>query len=261
VDFDPSDGAPLSIALERARIIEAHPDPAMLRRASDGRFSLDVETSTLTLTRPGEADVEASWDGEAWSVDIDGLTPGPWSLVTDLGVAPRSIFAEELDERVGIDHVALLDTERWLITGDGFGRGTQAWAITGQERAYVALHVDVRDAERLWVQHALMAAADSPIDLVILSNGRQLVLPKVWPTETSDTGDTGDLPTDTGAASNSDTAAQNDTGPTLDTAPPAAEDGDSTPKLTTCACATSRDYPGPWLLVSLCVWFSRRRHR
>jgi hypothetical protein len=251
VTADPTESTPLHVALSPSHTILLRPDPAALARGGDGRFSLDVDTVSLTLVRPGEAPVTASpVDGE-WVVDLDGLAPGPWSLVTDAGVAHRSLFIGPLDHAVRVDHVAQIDAKRWVLTGEGFGRGTQVWGIWGTDRATTPIRVLESTEDVLVIEHEDLALALPPVDLVLLSNGRQLSILDITPGAAGDTAeprDSGQEPIDT--ASSPDSGGQ----------PEADGVGDEhRGKLTSCACTTGSAYPALWLLVSLLPWTRRRR--
>ncbi len=254
---DPTETATLRVALLATERLEGRPEPVLLSRDSDGRFALDVDTLTLTLSRPGEVSVSAEPIGSVWSVDPDALAPGPWNLITDAGVVLRSLFIGELDEAVVVHHMAEDGPTRRVLTGEGFGRGTQVWGLWGEDRAYTPLNVLEATTERLVIEHEALAERSTDVDLVILSNGRQLVIPGTPVAEE----DTGAPEEDTGVPRAQETGRPPDTDGDAATDPVELDEAGKGGGLTTCACATGMEYPPAWLLVSLPAWLSRRRRR
>jgi hypothetical protein len=127
------------------------------------------------------------------------MNPGPWTLVIDgVDVAPRRIFVGERDSQTDITG-SEIDDGQLMLTGDGFGAGSQAWALWGSDRAPVPLtRLNESSTELIFEINVLPKA--TLVDLLVLSNGRQLAVVDVLGDPVVDTGepiDTGTPTTDT----------------------------------------------------------------
>jgi hypothetical protein len=161
------------------------------------------------------------------------------------------LFIDAVDHAVRVDHVAQIDASRWVLTGEGFGRGTQVWGIWGTDRALTPIPVVESAGDALVIEHGDLALALPPVDLVLLSNGRQLSVLGIHAVRGGDTGE----PRDSGQEP-IDSASPPDSG-----VGPEADEVVDEPrgKLTACGCTTGTAYPAMWLLVSLLPWTCRRR--
>lgn len=229
-------GAALVVELERADLVQVRPEPLHLPADQVVTFHLDVDSRSLLLSRPGHEPVRAMPAGTGWVLDTTGMAPGPWDLELEDGVAPRSLFVEERDEALRIDAIELRPGEL-VLWGEGFAAGTRAWALLGPERAPQPLALRSWDGGSLVLE---AARAEGPVDVVVLSAGRQVVLPDVGAHDGADA-DTG--ATDTGADSG---------------------DGSATPPVQARACACTGGASPPPLASAplfLSLLLLRRRSR
>ena len=128
-------------------------------------------------------------------------------MVTDQGVSPRVLFVGEVDNSVSVnDAIHVSDT--LTLTGEGFGMGSHAWAFTGLAREPIPLEIESEtSSEIVLVIHAKLDTTQ-PVDVVLVTNGRQLVVIDALDRVLIDTA----APIDTGnPKQNGDTASQ-DTG-------------------------------------------------
>ncbi len=205
VDLTP--GEPAFVSLVRAELVEARPAPALLSRTGAGRFELDVDTDEVVLERPGEDPIPATAEGGAWSIDPSALTPGPWTLRTDAGVAPRSLFIGEIDDAVVI-HGAYQDGYSLVLEGAGFAAGTRAWALSGPAREPVPLRVDALSNDTVALDLEDGDALPDPLDVLVVSAGYQLAVLDVRGALAVDTA----APEDTGPGTRTDPEGPNATG-------------------------------------------------
>jgi MYXO-CTERM domain-containing protein len=232
--------AAATIALEPVALAASRPDPAVLPVTGAGTFTLSDAAAAVSLVRPGEPPVAATGAGDTWSVDPRALAPGPWSLVVDGAVAPRSLFIGERDDRVRIDTVDT-DEAPIVLSGEGFGPGTRVWALGGVARTPIPLPVILEDGGRLELDAEPIEDLPEPIDLVVLSAGYQLAVVDLF----------GDAAVDTGAPPGGDTGTAGDSGGP-DPASPEAE----APRG--CGCQTSPAVPAGTLVVTLLLAIRRR---
>jgi carboxypeptidase T len=260
IEVDPTSSDFAVIGLDPTGIVLSTPSPALLSPTGAGRFSLDVETESVILYRAGEDIAVASRDDSEWVVDPSVLSPGPWTLITDAGIVERSLFIGAAADAPTVDSVTPLDSGRWRIAGSGFGRGTRAWTIGGTDRAMVTVQVESESDEELIVLLDEPGEDGMRVDLMLLSQGRQIPILSIG--DMSDTGSP--MGTDTGP-SDTGTSAPSDSG--QDTSGPAEPDTgapNGRGKLTACACSSTAEhsgggYPAALLLVSLIPWTRRRR--
>jgi carboxypeptidase T len=177
---------PLSdLRLVRASMTTLAVEPALLSQTGDGTFELDVDAREVSLFRDGHDPVSASAVDGRWQVDPSALQAGPWSLVVDGQTAPRSLFIGEVDDAVVLQSAEAVDDEL-TVRGTGFGRGSRAWLLVGEERACVELELAYESADEL--VFAFDASIDASPDLVVLSNGYQLAVADMLGSATIDTG-------------------------------------------------------------------------
>jgi len=62
------------------------------------------------------------------------------------------------------------------VRGHGFGRGTRAWALGGEDRAYVPLRILSESDVILVIDAADAVVLPDPVDLVLVSDGAQLAV-------------------------------------------------------------------------------------
>ncbi len=122
-------------------LLAALPSPRLLSRGA-GPTTVTLPGAgegALTLMQPGELDVVVPAEAAgAWTVDPTTLAPGAWTLVTDAGVVPRGLFVGEVDDRVALAEVTLVEGVLTL-RGENFAEGAEAWSIGGPARATHAL--------------------------------------------------------------------------------------------------------------------------
>jgi hypothetical protein len=167
-------GGASDVALVRATLLAVSPEPRLLGR-EDGvtRVRLPgVDGGPLRLVQPGEADVVLPWEGDGWDVDPTALAPGAWTLVTDAGSAPRALFVGEVDDAVRIDTVEVA-AQAFTLSGEGFARGAEAWALSGEARAMVPLARLAEDPAGVTFARPL---AEGPVDLLVWTAGRWLTV-------------------------------------------------------------------------------------
>ncbi|NOY26487.1 MAG: hypothetical protein GXP62_11495 [Oligoflexia bacterium] len=246
-----------TISLDRDGLLALRPDPPRLASGGSQFFTLSVDAHTVTLARPGHDDQRATPDADGWTVDTTGMEPGPWDLVVDDAVSPRSIFLAEVDDAVTVTSHTLTATSLTL-SGSGFGQGTAGWALSGDARAPVPLPLTwVSDSSlELDLSEIEDGGADlssTLVDVVLLSNGRQIAAIDV--TDILDEDDaSGPWPTDTGTDSGADSGTDagssgSDTG----------KDGPTAPAG--CGCASAPGTPSHILffLFILLPYLSRRK--
>ena len=222
------------------------PEPALLSRGAPGTFVIDRESSTLRLTRPGEEAVEVIRTGDGWTVSLDRLSSGPWTIEGDDFVAPRSIFVGEEDAQVQI-FSSTLEAEGLRLEGEGFGLGSRAWALSGPDRTWEELPVLEESEEMLLLDPGALSAATGTVDLALVSAGRQLAVLDLLGEPVVDTGE----PTP-------------DTGALVDSGGPASEVSGPPGLLTTRGCSAPLprgSYPHLWALVTVGAALVRRRKR
>lgn len=264
VDLSTEEPAP-TLALAGADLATWLPTERLLSRGGPGELQLPEGIGALTLSRPGEDPVVAGELGEgAWRVDLDRLSPGPWTLETDQGVIPRGVFVGELDDGAVIDGVSLAggdalgedegsEGRRLTVSGTGFGRGSRAFALWGAARPPVELEVLAESEEEVLLDAALLPEDDQPVDLLLLTRGYQLAVLDLGGAEQVDTG----APLDTGTV-DSGTPGR-DSGQQDSPAPSAGGGGGGGSGGCGCASAGRPGYPA--LLAALCLagLLTRRR--
>ena len=233
-------GSDAEVALVQAGLVALRPEPAVVSQTGAGTFTLGTDATEVSLMRPGEATVRATWTGEAWRIDPSGLAPGPWTLVVDGGVGPRALFIGEQDDRVQIGSVAW-GSGTVVVEGQGFGAGTRAWAMAGTARSPVALPVVSRTDQRIELDVHAIEGAEDPVDLLVLSSGYQLAVVDVF----------GEAAVDTGAPRDEDTGTARDSGGPHPLSPA------PTPRRG-CGCQAGPAVPAGTLVVTLLLAIRRR---
>ncbi len=177
VAVDLGEGSPveLELALERDALLSLRPEPALLSWGDQERELLlaGVEDERVTLVRPGFPSVELQREGDGYPVVSSALEPGPWSIVTAGGTAPRALFVGERSDRVRLVS-ASLEGDLLRLEGHGFEVGTRAWALGGLARGLVPLELLEAGSESLLLDGGPLATLDDPIDLLVISSGAQL---------------------------------------------------------------------------------------
>lgn len=161
-----------STPLVRATLLDTLPSPRLLSRGAGARTVTLAGASAgpLTLSAPGEADVVIAADGAgAWTIDPAALAPGAWTLTTAEGVVPRGLFVGEVDDRARIDAARVEDGVLHL-EGVGFGRGAEAWALSGTARGMRPLPRVDGDAT------SLAFALDEDADVLVWTAGAWLAV-------------------------------------------------------------------------------------
>ncbi|TNE92607.1 MAG: hypothetical protein EP330_01290 [Deltaproteobacteria bacterium] len=171
-----------------------------------------------TLSQPGHPSVEVGVTAERFTAPE--LAGGAWTVEgADGTVFPRVLLVEGDGPASRTDAT---DASGVLtLTGDGFAEGTRAWALVGDERAWLELPVQSESATRIDLD---LGSLDPGGDFLTLTNGTWLVHTRR--TEGPGPRDTG-TPTDSG---DTDETGLVDTGPGEDT-------GDE-PVRPACGCAT-----------------------
>ena len=163
--------APLGAPLSPLPRLGTRPEPALLSRG-DGPTAVTIAgfgEGPITLTQPGEADlVFAAVAPDTWELDPGSIPSGVWTVAGDAGVLPRALFVGEAADRVGLEAV-LVEGNTVILRGHGFGRGSEAWSIGGDARAF-------RPLTRLGATTTTLAFSWSPGagDLVVWTNGAWL---------------------------------------------------------------------------------------
>lgn len=221
--------------------VALRPHPALLSQSGAGRFVLQDDASSVRLVRAGEEPVVAAWTADGWQVDPVSMRPGPWTLQVDDQAAPNALFIGERDDAVEITEVDW-DLPSLHLTGHDFGTGTRAWVASGPRRSWVPVPVLHQNASTIELDGAAFEGMADPLDLVLLTAGRQLVALDVRADGVVDTGapaigDTGTPDTDSGQAHT----------PThKSTSPPG------------CACSAS-DPTALWSMLAPIILIARRR--
>ncbi len=237
----------LEIELAREDLVSLRPEPALLTWSDSEREVLvpGASDGALTLFRPGYASVTIERSGDGYGVVSAELEPGPWGILGEQGVAPRSLFVGERDDRVALTEVEW-DDGIIEVRGQGFELGTRAWAIGGEGRALHPLALDSFAGDRLVLDATPMAALDGVIDLLVVSSGAQLVA------------------LDLASGATVDTAAPPDTDHPGDDSWPAADSDTPVIGRPRCGCGTTsngRVAPALFLVTLACVASVRRRAR
>lgn len=242
VSFDVFDGTSeeVAIALEPGARVALRPEPALLSWSDEPvPLSLPgVEDEAVTLSRPGLPDVVLSRSGDSYPVVPSTLEPGPWTLLTSMGAAPRSLFVGERDDRCRLDAVTWTE-DQLRVDGQGFGLGSRAWVLGGPTRPWSPVPVVEETGTSLVLDVSGTASLEDPLDLVVVTAGAQLTALDIRG------------------------AGQLDTGAPLETGwqKPEHEDTASTPPEVggTCACGGAPVPAG--LLLPILIALPRRRRR
>ncbi len=283
------DGEVPTISLEPDTVVKLRPDPVALSASATAHFILPVHAAVVSLQRPGEDPVVATSSHGAWTLATAGLAAGPWDLVVDGSVAPRSIFVAEASATARIDEVQADDPTGVRIVGEGFGRGSRAWALSGTTRSPQPVAVGEESAVELVLDLAAWADAAEPVDLVLLTRGEQLAVSDVLGdarTGGTDTGARDSGAADSGAPDGGladggaadggardggardggardggarDGGALDSGAPTGDTGTNGSGAGTESPKAAGCGCAGAGSAPLTALLLGLVPLLSRRR--
>lgn len=194
------------IALQPDNIGDARPEPVILSQGGDGSFQIAGET--VTLHRPGEASVAAVAAGEAgaWQVDLSSMTPGAWDVEVDGQITPRALLVGEVDDAVRIDRVER-DGEALVLSGAGFGAGSEVVGLWGPDRAPVLLDVLSEDEDALRVD---VRDLQGTVDLIVWTAGYQLAVAGALDSGTVDSDPPGvsEPVTDQDSPSNDDTPSE-----------------------------------------------------
>lgn len=184
---------------------------------------------TATLSQPGHPDQLVTVSRGVFTAPA--LDAGAWTLVDSAGTTfPRGLLVEG-GGSARRDAVTTTD-ERLVLTGVELAEGTRAWALVGQERAWVELAIAAEDSTT--VEVAL--GAESPDeDFMVLTNG-------TWLAHTGRTEST--APRDTAEDTGGSVVIEEDTGTE------AVRAG--------CGCATGRS---PQVAVCLAPLLLLRRRR
>ncbi len=170
------DGDAGPLALSPLNLAPLRPSAPLLSQGGEGCLLLEGAAADIRLVRPGQRDQLPQPDGDcALALDLTAMLPGPWTLVVDGQVGPRSVFIGEIDDRVQILDVDHQGDHLWL-EGAGFGEGSQAWAFWGVDRSPVALTVLSEDGERIALDVGEIPDLDEPVDLLLWSAGAQLAV-------------------------------------------------------------------------------------
>jgi hypothetical protein len=247
----PSSRDLLYVALEPSHLSSAQPEPRSLSNTGDGRFTLDMDASSVLLTHPFEDDVEASWNGSSWEVDPSAMIPGLWNLWLDEAVVPRGLFIGESDDAVEVTDV-LYEDGVLTLSGAGFGTGTRAWSLSGTDRAPTPLEIVAESESELTLQLDSSAhSSETLVDVWLVSRGRQLTVSDVLGEASIDTA----APHDTGSVADT---ADLDTASGLDIQDTAV-DAEQVRGLSSCGCNGAGFPLSPAWAVTLGVLFRRRR--
>jgi len=246
-----ADSARATLALTRETVVALRPEPALLSRSGEGRFHLSEDVTTVALSRPGEASVVLDTDAGDWLAPLDELAPGPWTLETNVGVAPRALFVGELDSDVEIEDTNVSGTTTIELHGTGFGRGSQGWLLSGEARLPLPVEVLAETDEAVTLGLENLEELEAPIDLWLVSGGHHLAVLDLEGAQVIDTG----APEDTGTLDSGD--GQTDTGGEK---APATTPGDP-PRGCGCTASIRPGYPGLLAVIGLLsmVLFARSR--
>ncbi len=165
----------LDLALERDALLTLRPEPALLTWDDQERELLlpGIDDPQVTLSRVGYPSLTIQRSGQGYAVASADLEPGPWTVETSQGVAPRALFVGERDDRVQLTSVGW-QADELVVEGQGFADGTRAWAITGQARGLVPLEVLQADQTGLVLDAGPLAELVGVADLMVVSSGAQL---------------------------------------------------------------------------------------
>ena len=162
---------PLGQPLRPLPRIGTRPEPVLLSRG-DGPTAVTIAgfgDGPITLSQPGEVDVTvAAVTTDTWEVDPGEIPSGLWTVQGDAGVLPRALFVGVAADRVGLEAVRV-EGNTVILRGHGFGRGSEAWSIGGDARAF-------RPLTRLGATSTTLAFSWSPGagDLLVWTNGAWL---------------------------------------------------------------------------------------
>jgi carboxypeptidase T len=209
IDVTETTSVTLDVALEPEGRLESLPDPRLLAWSSDSvRIDFPEEVGdAITLHRPGYDDVTIARSEGGFPVVTSKLAPGPWGLVTPAGSIGHALFVGEMDDRVRVTDVAWKGNDV-ALTGEGFGRGSQVFAVVGSGRNLVQLELRSEETARLVLDGSAVAAIPGDVDLVVLSSGSVLTVLDARGDAIVDTG----APPDTGPSSNPDDGSGNAAG-------------------------------------------------
>lgn len=191
----------LDLALEPSALGDARPEPALVSTAGPSvalRIPGFSDAASLELQRPGVDSVSVDGHQGVFEVDPAGLVPGAWTVVVDGVVLARALLVSDGDSLVRVHQVEVGD--ELTLTGQGFGVGTQVWALWGADRTMVPLSVLSESPDALVLDVSSLPETGT-LDVVVVSNGAQVAVadvlgdPAVDTTEVrEDTGDTGACP-------------------------------------------------------------------
>ncbi len=201
VGIPADEGVELQLELVPEGLLDWRLEPTLVSQATETVelriLDLSPLPKTLRLSRPGFDDVELQREGDSYPLHPASLEQGPWTVEVEQGVVPRALLVGAVDARVGITG-AFMVGPRVLLHGHGFTPGTRAFALFGTERALVELPELGGDDSWLGFD-ATALPLDGTVDLVVLSNGREVGVADLLGTPSvdtafEDTGDTGSFP-------------------------------------------------------------------
>ena len=183
-------GVRVDVALQPEHLADWSVLPRLVSQASDEVIvevvGLDPAPRWLTLSRPGFESVEIERKGGVYPLGPASLEQGPWTLEAEGQALPNGLLVGAPDGRVVIEDV-LLQGDVWL-SGQGFGVGSRAFWLAGPERALVELDL-VSEIEGQLRFDATGLPEDGTVDLLVLTNGRELAVVDLLGTPVLDTGD------------------------------------------------------------------------
>jgi hypothetical protein len=129
--------------------------------------------------------VEIERDNGVYPLRPSLLEQGPWTLEGDDGVLRNALLVGAPDGLVSVFSATRADGEV-LLHGEGFGSGTRAFALFGEDRNLVPLPRLYEDDQ--WLRFDASPLPDEgTVDLLVLSNGRELGVADLLGTTALDT--------------------------------------------------------------------------
>ena len=186
----PADGeVRVDVALVRESVADGSVWPTLVSQGA-GEVELHVEgldplPRFLLLSRPGFESVEIERDNGVYPLRPSLLEQGPWSLQSEGTVFRNALLVGAPDGLVSVSSATRADG-KVLLHGEGFGAGSRAFALFGHDRNLVALPRLYEDDRWLRFDASLLPD-EGTVDLLVLSNGRELGVADLLGTTALDT--------------------------------------------------------------------------
>ncbi len=201
LDVEQGVTAKFEILLERESLLDLRPETPLLSWGDEPRALRlgGLEDDSLELWRPGFDSLQVKRVDDGYQVTTSALEPGAWGIRSASGELPRAFFVGERSDRVRLQDLSWEDQDL-VLQGQGFGRGSRAWALAGTARAMTPLEVFQLEEGVLRLDASAAADLPDPLDLLLVSDGAQLAAADIRGALVLDTA----TPSDTGLSGDSE---------------------------------------------------------